>query len=399
MIIQPDEIRTRAFRKYEDILSASVQRTPEFPINVPFGKVKAKDTLKNFTLLSQKIENLANGSKDKKGYGYTLKFVKRNDQKIGIQSFPDEIFFETLDDYLKFFRKEKEYNQFLQVTQRLVREIPQLIPWMESKPLKVIDNLDKWNDIIKVCKYFVENPRPNLFIREIPLDISTKFIEDNKAIIRPLLDILIEEHVNKDETDFNKRFNLKYDESLIRFRLLDYEIAHELFSGVDDLSIPQSQFNRLEIPCSRVFVLENKTSILNFLTLPSLEDSIAIFGKGFGIEALKEAEWLSSKQIIYWGDIDPHGFQILSQMRGYFPQTQSCMMDIATFKEFENLAVTGAYTCVTELKYLTSDERILFDYLSGLEEKNRLEQEKIPQGFVLKKIYETINNRKYEIPC
>jgi hypothetical protein len=204
----------------------------------------------------------------------------------------------------------------------------------------------------------------------------------------------MEEHVNKNKTDFNKHFNLKYDENLIRFRILDPEIALELFSGVDDLSIPQSQFNQLEIPCSRVFVLENKTSILNFLTLPSLEDSIAIFGKGFGIEALKEAEWLSSKQIIYWGDIDPHGFQILSQMRGYFPQTQSCMMNLATFKEFENLAVTGAYTCATELKNLTSEEHLLFDYLSRLEEKNRLEQEKIPHGFALKKIYETVNNGK-----
>ncbi len=390
MIIQPEEIRTKASRWYKDILASSVRGTPEFPRFISFGKVKAKDTLDNFPLIRDGIEVLINESKDKKGYGYTVEFIQRNDQKIGTQNFPDKIFFETLDDYLKFFRKGKEYEHFMIVVNKLTNDLPQLLPWAESNPMKVIDNLERWDDLIKVCKYFLINPRPYIYIREIPLDISTKFIEENTAIIRALLDILIEEHVNKDENDFNKRFNLKDVEDLIRFRILDLKIAQKLFSGIDDLSIPQSQFNQLALPCKRVFVLENKTNVLNFLTLPSMEDSVAIFGKGFGIRALKDATWLADKQIIYWGDIDPHGFQILSQIRGYFPQTQSCMMDFETFKEFENLVVAGAYTDVTELKHLTPEEHLLFNHLSSLEINNRLEQEKIPHRYALEKISKII---------
>jgi hypothetical protein len=261
--------------------------------------------------------------------------------------------------------------------------------------MKILEKLDKWDDIIKVCKYFIEYPKPNVYIRELPLDISTKFLEENKALIKSLLDILIEEHLNKDENEFEKRFNLKYSEPLIRLRILDDEIAQNLFHGVNDLSIPQGQFNTLNIPCSRVLILENKTNysnIFNFLSLPSLKDSISIFGRGFGVNLLKNAKWLSNKQIIYWGDIDAHGFQILSQIRGYFPQTQSCMMDIEAFTEFKDLAVTGTETNLTNLKHLNLEEHRLFEHLISLKENNRLEQEKIPHVYALKKIHELVNS-------
>ena len=156
---------------------------------------------------------------------------------------------------------------------------------------------------------------------------------------------MIEQFVETNESDFEKRFNLKYKEKLIRIRILDEKISKSLFFGVDNISIPHTQFDNLTIPCKRVFVLENHTNfsnIFNFLTLPNLAESIAIFGEGFRIGLLKNAEWLMDKQIIYWGDIDAHGFQILSKIRGYFPQTQSCMMDFGTFNDFKHIHNNGS---------------------------------------------------------
>jgi len=279
--------------------------------------------------------------------------VKIKDQKIGEQFFPNRIYFETEEDYLRFISKEKEYERFRRVSNEIISEIPKLKEWIINHPQKVIDNFEKWEDLLKVCKFFIKNPKPNSYIRELPLDISTKFVEQNQTTIRVLLDTLIADDVNKDESDFEKRFNLKYKEELIRIRVLDEELAKKLFFGVSDLSLPLSQFVSLNIPCKRVFVLENHTSfssfsnIFNFLTLPHLAESIAIFGKGFQIGLLKNARWLSDKQIIYWGDIDAHGFQILSQIRGYFPQTCSCMMDFETFNDFKDFAITGIDTNVT----------------------------------------------------
>lgn len=396
-MIQPDEIKKEALRWYFDFLAASIQGESFFPKDLRFiGKIKPSETLKDFPKIQKELENLRKESKDTIGYGYRIDFIKRKDKKIGEQLFPDRIYFDTPSDYLKFIGKEKEFERFLRVSHKITIEIPDLNSWIIEHPQKVIDNFEKWDDLLKVCKFFITNPRPNLYIRELPLDISTKFVEGNQAMIRTLLDTLIGEEANHDESDFEKRFHLKYKEELIRIRILDEQMAKKLFFGVSDISIPLSQLISLNIPCKRVFVLENHTNfsnIFNFLTLPHLADSIAIFGKGFQIGLLKNAQWLSDKQIVYWGDIDAHGFQILSQIRGYFPRTLSCMMDFETFHEFQDLAITGVDTTVPVLAHLTHDEHQLFTHLLDIRGKNRLEQEKIPQSYALKKIVDAITEK------
>jgi hypothetical protein len=92
------------------------------------------------------------------------------------------------------------------------------------------------------------------------------------------------------------------------------------------------------------------------------------------------------KRIFYWGDIDVHGFQILSQLRFYFPQTRSLMMDQETFQAFRNYCVIGAESLVTQLPHLTAEEHDLYNNLLSLPEKNRLEQEKISHQYAVHKI-------------
>lgn len=37
--------------------------------------------------------------------------------------------------------------------------------------------------------------------------------------------------------------------------------------------------------------------------------------------------WLSGAEIVYWGDIDTHGFAILDRLRAWLPATRSVLMD------------------------------------------------------------------------
>jgi hypothetical protein len=69
------------------------------------------------------------------------------------------------------------------------------------------------------------------------------------------------------------------------------------------------------------------------------------------------------------------------------------MMDFETFHEFQDLAVTGIDTTVTELANLTHDEHQLFTHLLDIRERNRLEQEKIPHSYALKKIVGTLKEK------
>ncbi|MFH6995565.1 Wadjet anti-phage system protein JetD domain-containing protein [Flavobacterium sp. FlaQc-48] len=164
----------------------------------------------------------------------------------------------------------------------------------------------------------------------------------------------------------------------IRIRFLDNKEQHDYRFA--DISIPLSDFEKLELPAKNILITENK---MNFLTLPLVASTIAIWsGGGFNISYLKNATWLLNKKIIYWGDIDEHGFQILHQLRSYYPHTISVMMDRQTFDLFHTYAVDGSRNKSESLSLLTNDENDLFQFLKSLNKNNRLEQEKIPQVYV-----------------
>jgi hypothetical protein len=167
---------------------------------------------------------LRNEAKPNKKQGYLLIEKEQQFEKIGRHPVPEKIVIETLEDYLKLTGKEKEYRRFLKNYSLLIQALPALKEWSFAHPQKLIE-YDNWADILKVCNYFIDNPTPHLYIRELPITVHSKFIENNKGIIRELLDILLGEKVNKDANEFEKRFHLKYPDPLVRFRILDKQIS------------------------------------------------------------------------------------------------------------------------------------------------------------------------------
>lgn len=232
---------------------------------------------------------------------------------------------------------------------------------------------------MKVCKYFQQCPRPWLYIRELPIAVHTKFIEKHQSVLQELLDILISADINIAEQQFEKRFSLKVAEPLIRFKLLDAAMAAHFFSGLDDISIPVSGFMNLLLPVKRVIIVENKISLYTTLTLPKMSHTLAIFGSGYRLGLLKHVHWLNQVDIFYWGDIDAQGFEILSQIRGYFSHVQSRLMDKVTFEKFFE-GDSGTPTRVEAALNLTVAELELYHKLK--QNNWRLEQEKIPCGYV-----------------
>jgi hypothetical protein len=118
---------------------------------------------------------------------------------------------------------------------------------------------------------------------------------------------------------------------------------------------------------------------MNFLTLPPIENSFTIFGSGYAVQALKTITWLSHCPIFYWGDLDVAGFKILSQVRSYFPQIVSIMMDMITFETFHEFAVSVEGAIADPVPHLTAEEETLYVHLA-LHQK-RLEQERISQDY------------------
>lgn len=373
-MITPTEIKKKAENRYSAYLQSIVEGTSFFPFVIAGNKRPDNDTVR----FEAELTDLMSHSKDKKGYGYTIEFQTVKTKQHGLQGIPTSISFQTESDYLKYIAKEKEASTFKEDLVKILAAFPELKAWISKYPTKLIGN--DWDGLLKVCTYFKSTPQPNLYIRELPIQVHTKFIERNKGIIKELLDVLIADYVNQDEKDFEPRFHLKYDEPIVRFRILDQSISHQSFSDIADISVPISQFKQLVLPVRCVYVVENKTNMLSF---PSFEKSIVICGMGFRVDILKEAEWLNEKDIFYWGDLDAHGFQILSEIRTHFPNVKSFLMDRETFDKFFE-GDEGKETNVEKELCLTPEENEMFQYLKA--SNQRLEQEKIPYEYALKRI-------------
>ena len=373
-MITPIEIKKKAANKYKAYLQSIVEGESFNPIVIVGDKKPNEDTIK----FEYELTELISCSKEKKGYGYTIEYQTIKTKRHGIQDIPTSISFQSEYDYLKYINEEKDTTKFKKDISSILSSFPELKEWIYKYPIKVIEN--DWESLLKVCKYFKAIPQPHLYIRELPIQVHTKFIENNKGIIRELLDIIIAEHINIDEKQFESRFNLKYDETLVRFRILDEAISQQLFRGIDDISIPISEFQHFSPPIQTVYVVENK---INMLAFPIKRDSIVIWGHGFGVDIMKNVEWLKTKKIYYWGDLDAYGFQILSEIRTYFGQVESFMMDRHTFDLFYE-GDKGTETNVEKDLCLTSEESEMFKYLK--ENNLRLEQEKIPHEYAKTKI-------------
>lgn len=375
-MITPSEIKLKAKRKYKTYLEAIINQENIFPLVIT-GNKKPSHSILEF---NKELTTLISFSKEKKGFGYTIHYKERKTKTLGTQSFPSNIYFETAQDFEKFLKIEQEVSKFRIEYQKILNHFPELDYWIKKYPNKVIENATNWSDLLKVCQYFKSNSKPNLYVRELPISVHTKFIESNSSILRELLDIIIEPFADKNQIKFEKRFNLKFSEPLIRFKILDAAVSEQYFSGLMDISVPINQFNNLNIPVERAIVVENKTNLHTIaLTFPSQEKSIVIFGSGFKIENLKNATWLLKLDILYWGDLDVQGFEILSQMRNYFPQTKSFLMDEITFNTFfEN--DNGTLSRINSQLNLTEMEIQIY---KKIKENNwRLEQEKIPLAYV-----------------
>ena len=386
-MISVAQLREKAKRKYwhvlKDLLKSEIQGDTKDQSIFPLIIAADKQLPGDFNAMRLAIEELVENSFEKKGSGYRLTFEEHKTRRYGIQSIPACISFDSGSDYFSFIRKHDESKKILTSANQLRTSLPQLNPWIENNPQKICKYLGEWDEIIKVLNYFVRFPRPAMYIRELPVDVHTKFIETHTAILRELLEVLIPNHMDREGSKFEEQFHIKTPEPMIRLRNLDNSMHEQLFTFADDLAIPSRSFNRLNLNCDCVIITEN---LMTYLTLPPKKRTIAIFGGGFQVEILKEAPWLQGKTVFYWGDIDAHGFRILSNVRRFLPGTISLMMDEKTFERFALFAGDGAGSQIPVETGLNLDPQELFLYRHVTANNLRLEQERIPQNYVTAKI-------------
>ncbi|MCH8495627.1 MAG: DUF2220 family protein [Balneolales bacterium] len=373
-MISSSKIRLKARRKYYDVLSAILKNEQIFPLVIP-GDKRLPDEIDR---LRRELDDVIGNSKDRLGYGYLIHTEPRKTRNHGYQDVPVQVMFETEQDYFRYLNKQKEVDQARDDFAMITKQYPDLGIFLCTKPNLLIENNGRWEGLMLVCNWFTSEHEPGkYYIREMPIPVHTKFIEQHKGVLRQLLDWLLPaDRLVSDANNFEQRFGLKTSPAMVRFRRLDANCWP--YSEYSEMIVPLNEFASNTQTCKRVFFVEN---LMNYLTFPEVASSVVIWSKGFAIEAFKQVSWLHEKELYYWSDLDAQGFQMLSQLRGYFPHTESIFMDMNTLESYSEFIVSGTPTSLSEIpSLLNNDERAVY---MALQEGNlRLEQERIPHDVV-----------------
>lgn len=373
----PKCIREELSQKWDKghILRSLLTQNDLFPLRIPLKRPKNAEVNKNFAEISRWIKILKDNSKQTVGFGYELTEKEMVHRQSGRNHIPTHAVIPTVQDALWLLKKKHEADKFMKLAQIITTEWPVLNEWIDKYPHKVLSTGDDWSGIVAVLKWFFNNPRCGLYLRQLNISgIDTKFIEKRKGILAELLNMIMPEGaIAQNASSFELRYGLRVKPVQIRLRLLDHE---QFIQGISDMIIPVEQLVEFKPAVTRVFITENE---INGLCFPNVKRGLVIFGLGYGVDVLKAISWLTEKEIYYWGDIDTHGFAMLDQVRSFLPQTNSLLMDESILLSHRNLWSTEIKPFFGQLTRLTADEHRLLCLLQGNTWGRgvRLEQERV----------------------
>jgi hypothetical protein len=370
--------------------TATLKQEMLFPYTLALTHPNAAELSQQFELAREWIRELEEGSKLARGFGYDLVVTEINHRQIGKNQFPTSVVFADESEALAFIGKAQEAETLHRLAALTEEKIPGLLSWVAAKPMRLMEQAEKWERVLNVLLWMRAHPRPNIYLRQMDIaGVDTKFMESCKGLLSELL-LSLAWFQGPGEgvasipgnsfvsNSFEDKFGFLPKPALIRFRILDARL-HLL--GLSDISAPVSEVARLSLPIRRVFITEND---INGLAFPAMDHSLVIFGLGYGVDMLSAIPWLHPLEIFYWGDIDTHGFVILDRLRSIFPHSQSLFMDRETLLQHRDFWGEEKSPAKVALSRLTLAENAVYEDLKSdkIRPGLRLEQERISFGWV-----------------
>ncbi len=299
-----------------------------------------------------------------------------NHKSFGANEFPARIRVDSFEELAKLLGAVDDVRRLDLLLDRTARDAPALVPWVASNPGAAIAHHAIWADLLATVCWISEHNTSELYLRHIDVaGVDTKFVERHNKILRQLLDATMPaDRVDTNHSDLVRRFGFRAKPDYTRFRLL--APVATVPSGITELRLRTDELAHSPIPLGTVFVVENEISYLAF---PAVPDAIVIFGEGFHLTVLESLSWLHDRELVYWGDIDTHGFAILSRLRARFPRVASILMDRETLLAHPGQYVTEPTPTSEHQPNLTEPEQSLYQDLveDRYGESVRLEQERV----------------------
>ncbi|MCX7693324.1 DUF3322 domain-containing protein [Tepidimonas taiwanensis] len=383
----PADLRAQVQRLWDrgELLRATVTETMAWPLRLTLKTPTAAELTERFEAVRAWVQTLAATPQVR------LEWRAWHHRVLGAQRLPVSAWVDTREAAIAWIGKTRAAQCFQVLWQQTAVVQPALLPWLLRRPLQALELADRWERLLAVVAWLQAHPRPGVYLRQVDAPgVDSKFIEAHRGVLTEWLDLALPPAaIDTSATgvaQFTRRYGFRDKPLRIRFRLLDPALPFlpgcpASADALPDITLDATHFAALRLPVQQVFITENET---NFLAFPALPCAMVLFGAGYGWEALAQADWLHGVALVYWGDIDTHGFAILDQLRTLFPHVTSLLMDRETLLAHRQHWGEESDPIARDLPRLTPEEAAVYDDLRfhRLQPRLRLEQERIGYAWV-----------------
>ncbi len=304
-----------------------------------------------------------------------VQWAVRNWPSIGRQETPDRIILRGADDIATFAGELRNWRLLAARANALLDRFGStevMRSRIKSHAREILElppaDLERLESVLE---WLGENSSHGWRIRQLPVrGVDTKWIGRHRGLVGDFGQAV----TGRDS------LNLISTPTLIRVRFLDPVLGP---GGLMDVTAPVEELAQLDLGLANVLVVENLETLL---ALPELPHTVAIHGSGYGVgDRLRSIPWLSGAHLLYWGDLDSHGFAILNELRSQV-HAESILMDEETLLAHRDLWVPEPKPAVGTYTRLSPEEQQVLARLRT-EGSPRLEQERIPWEFAMQRVF------------
>ncbi len=360
-----DDIRRRLSRTWHE----DVAGTPHWPHTFPLGQPTKADLETNFAEYQRAILHLRRWAAEQQ-----LPLTTRTRVVQGTrQDIPTAVTVPNLETAAQI--SGKQWSGRIQRAQHrlaaLQTEFPQATEWPT-----IIRQTDDYTDLDftllrTVASWFTNNDAQGLTPRQVPIPgVHAKWLNTHQRTIQLL--------TAQDELGLAPPHPPR-----IHFTYLDPTYLATGARQHDSATVGDTM-TPAYTP-TLVIISENKDTAINF---PPTAGGIAIEGGGTGGSTIAQFPWITqAPTLLYWGDLDPAGFEILNEFRRAGVPAASMLMDRSTLDTYGQFGTNydpqgrpiPTRRSAQQLERLTPEEVATYQQLiQSPTGPKRLEQERIP---------------------
>lgn len=216
-------------------------------------------------------------------------------------------------------------------------------PWLA----RIVD-LDYYDFItlLAATTWFRAHPRSGLTVRSVPVPgMHTKWLARHRGMVLACLGTPTDSSESIGSTEDADPVDIPADDlDALGLRPLPREISVVLadpvlraaVGGLRQITAPVDELARLQIHPDTVLIVENKEPALAWSDTTGLA---VIHSLGNHLNVLHCLPWIPRNRCWYWGDLDRHGFTLLSRARTMVPQLASLLMEPGDIETYRPLGV------------------------------------------------------------